>query len=229
MNTKFDSARATLSFIGVGGVQLSVGPGHSVAPPGELALACKRACDIAASIIAIPFIVVAGVFLAVLNPVWNPGPLLYRQTRMGKDCKPFTAIKFRSMRCAGGQSRGPGDPVEKHRITPLGRFLRRNRIDELPQFFNIIRGEMSLIGPRPDFWEHAVHFVDSVPGYRERHVVKPGLTGLAQVHLGYAEGVEATFRKVRHDLDYIRRMRPSLELAILWRTVVVVTTGFGAR
>ena len=189
----------------------------------------KRIFDILVSVAALPVIVIAGCVLLIVNPIWNPGRLFFVQTRMGRDCRPFPAVKFRTMRPVGRIVRGPDDPLESERITPLGQFLRRSRIDELPQFFNVLAGHMSLVGPRPDYWEHAVHYLDTIPGYRQRHVVLPGITGLAQVDGGYAEGVDATSAKTRLDLDYIRNSGLSMEAYVLWRTVLVVCTGFGAR
>lgn len=192
-------------------------------------LLCKRVFDVATSLAALPVIGIATVVLLIVNPIWNPGPLFFVQTRMGRDCRPFRAVKFRTMRPAGKIRRGPDDPLEAERITPLGQFLRRTRIDELPQFLNVLAGDMSLVGPRPDYWEHAVHYIDTIPGYRQRHAVMPGITGLAQVDGGYAEGVDATSEKTRLDLDYIRRSGLRMEIYVLWRTICVVCTGFGAR
>lgn len=200
------------------------------AGPGRAGRSAKRIFDVTFVVLALPVLAIAALVLACANPIWNPGPLLYRQTRMGKDCRPFTAYKFRSMRGGGTVSaRGPADPLERDRITPLGRYIRRIRLDELPQFINILKGDMSLIGPRPDYWDHAIHYIERVPGYRERHVVLPGITGLAQVNMGYAEGFEDTFRKVRYDLDYIHGASLRLEAHVFWRTLVVLSTGFGAR
>jgi lipopolysaccharide/colanic/teichoic acid biosynthesis glycosyltransferase len=189
----------------------------------------KRAFDLVVAIAALPLILLTGLVLLVINPVWNAGPLFFLQTRMGRDCRPFRAMKFRTMRPANRITRGPDDPLEADRITPLGQFLRRSRIDELPQFFNILAGHMSLIGPRPDYWDHATHYLDSIPAYRQRHVVRPGITGLAQVDGGYAEGIDATVEKTRHDLRYIRGSGIAMEFYVLWRTIHVVCTGFGAR
>ncbi len=189
----------------------------------------KRAFDLVVAIAALPLILLTALVLLVINPVWNAGPLFFAQTRMGRGCRPFRAVKFRTMRPANRIMRGPDDPLEIDRITPLGQFLRRSRIDELPQFFNILAGHMSLIGPRPDYWDHATHYLDSIPAYRQRHIVRPGITGLAQVDGGYAEGVDATVEKTRHDLRYIRASGIAMELYVLWRTIYVVCTGFGAR
>jgi lipopolysaccharide/colanic/teichoic acid biosynthesis glycosyltransferase len=197
------------------------------APPGFRIL--KRSFDIVVALAAIPLIAITAIILLTLNPVWNAGPLFFLQTRMGHDCRPFRAIKFRTMRPAHRILRGPDDPLEADRITRLGQFLRRTRIDELPQFLNVLAGHMSFIGPRPDYWDHAMHYLDTIPGYRQRHVVRPGITGLAQVDGGYAEGVDATVLKTRHDLRYIRGNGLGMELYVLWRTIYVVFTGFGAR
>jgi lipopolysaccharide/colanic/teichoic acid biosynthesis glycosyltransferase len=198
-------------------------------PASTAFLIGKRLFDILVSFAALPMILIAACVLMTINPLWNPGGIFFVQTRMGRDCRPFPALKFRTMRPVGRIARGPDDPVEAERITPLGRFLRRSRIDELPQFLNILAGHMSLVGPRPDYWEHAIHYLDSIPGYRQRHVVLPGITGLAQVDGGYAEGVDATGAKTRLDLEYIRGSGIRMESYILWRTIHVVCTGFGAR
>lgn len=192
----------------------------------------KRSFDIFAALATVPVIVLVGLVLLVVNPLWNRGPLVFVQKRMGKGCKPFTAYKFRTMAPCDGTSgfeRGPDDPVEIHRITRLGRFLRQTRIDEFPQFLNVLRGDMSVVGPRPDQWDHARHFVVAVPGYRDRHRVRPGITGLAQISNGYAEGMVATVEKTRADLAYIRKSSLAMEVGIILGTVRVMFTGFGAR
>jgi lipopolysaccharide/colanic/teichoic acid biosynthesis glycosyltransferase len=188
----------------------------------------KRAVDVLAALAGLPLLAALIVVVALLNLRKNPGPLFFTQRRMGRDCVPFTIVKFRTMLPAGG-GRGHDDPLEVERITAFGAFLRRTRLDEVPQVVNILRGEMSLVGPRPDAYEHAVRYVGLIPGYRERHAVRPGITGLAQIALGYAEGVDATKRKVEADLAYIRDMSFRLEAVILRRTVGVILTGFGAR
>lgn len=196
-------------------------------PKGYLGV--KRAMDVCVAILALPAVLMIGFVLLILNPFWNKGPLIFSQTRMGWRCKPFKAYKFRTMTFAGEISRGPNDPLETDRITRLGTFLRKTRLDEFPQFINVLRGEMSVIGPRPDYWEHATHYSETISGYRRRHAMRPGITGLAQVDNGYAEGVDATAVKTRHDLDYIERASFATDLYIFWRTVRVMLTGFGAR
>lgn len=189
----------------------------------------KRGFDIAIALASLPFLALACLCLLALNPFWNRGPLFYTQRRMGRGCRSFTLVKFRTMTDADGAERGPDDPVEEKRITPLGMLLRRSRIDELPQFLNVLKGDMSFIGPRPDFWDHAIHYADTIPGYRQRYRVRPGITGLAQVDGGYAEGIAATIAKTRYDLSYIQNRDLRLEAYILWRTFAVCVSGFGSR
>jgi lipopolysaccharide/colanic/teichoic acid biosynthesis glycosyltransferase len=196
---------------------------------GALFWAGKRAFDIAVAILGLPIVAGIGIALTVVNPVWNPGPLFFRQERMGRYGRPFVVWKFRTMLPEGEGERGPDDPLEEHRITPLGYWLRRTRVDELPQFLNVLAGQMSLIGPRPDTIEHARAYAVAVPGYRARHCVRPGISGFAQVKLGYAEGFELTARKTRYDHVYIRKAGWQLECRILRRTLRVLRTGFGAR
>ena len=191
--------------------------------------ASKRLFDIVVSILGLPIVAGIGVFLLFANPFRNPGPLLFRQERMGRGGEVINVRKFRTMIVEGEGARGPDDPVEAHRVTPLGRWLRRTRIDELPQLVNVLRGEMSLIGPRPDLLDHARTFVSVVPRYRERLSVRPGISGLAQVRMGYAEGIGLTARKARLDQVYIRKACWRLELLILRRTFIVMASGFGAR
>jgi len=145
---------------------------------------------------------------------------------MGRFCVPFTAYKFRTMRAAAGVARTADMPLERDRITPLGKFLRRSRLDELPQIINVLRGDMSFVGPRPDYYDFALHYIDAIHGYAKRHSVLPGMTGLAQIEVGYVESTEATRRKVHADLYYIAHSGFKLELYILWRTLFVV---FGSK
>ena len=187
----------------------------------------KRLFDIVFSLCLLPVVVLCSLILLLLNPVWNKGPLFYMQTRMGERCRAFKTIKFRTMEPAKVE-RGPDDPIETHRITPLGAFLRKSRIDELPQVLNVLRGEMSLIGPRPDYFTHAKAYLRSIPEYRARHMVKPGISGLAQVELGYVEGIDATRAKALADLRYIQNAGFRLEWRIFWATISTVIGRRGA-
>lgn len=182
--------------------------------------------DILGALLLLPVVACLALFLLVLNPLFNPGPLLYRQQRMGKACTPFLAFKFRTMTC-GAPARGANDPVEVDRITPLGGILRRMGLDELPQAVNVLRREMSLIGPRPDCIHHAEEFLTEIPEYQRRFVIRPGMSGLSQIKLGYAVGLDATRAKALTDIDYIDRAGLALDLWIVWRTLVTVVNGRG--
>ncbi|MCG7522813.1 sugar transferase [Ruegeria sp. Ofav3-42] len=180
------------------------------------------------TLVLLPLAVLCGIVLLILNPFWNKGPLFFLQERMGRNCEPFTAYKFRSMRPAEKIERSADCPLEEDRITTLGRFLRKSRLDELPQIINVIKGEMSLVGPRPDYIEHARNYLTQVPGYQERHGVRPGISGWAQVELGYIEGTDATRRKVQADLYYIANAGLAMEARIVWKTLAVMLRRGGA-
>lgn len=195
-------------------------------PFSSYASVVKPAFDILVSLCLLPVLAVCSVVLLVLNPFFNRGPLLFVQTRMGRDCSAFSAIKFRTMVPAARITRKADDPLEQHRITPLGQILRKTRIDELPQIINVLRGEMSLIGPRPDYFHHARKYMRSVPGYRRRHSVRPGISGLAQTDLGYVDSTEGTRLKVKLDLHYVDNLGARVDAYVFWRTLVTV---FGRR
>ncbi len=147
------------------------------------------------------------------------GPAIYTQTRMGRNGRVFVLYKIRTMyndceRQTGPKWSPPGDP----RITPIGSVLRRLHLDELPQLFNVLRGEMSLIGPRPERPEIVTRLRESVPGYDRRHAVKPGITGFAQIHLPPDTCLRSVKNKLVYDLFYIRHRTPWLELQILLAT-----------
>lgn len=189
---------------------------------GPLFWTLKRSFDVFFSLLLMPLLVLFAVVLVGLNPIFNSGPLFFVQIRMGRDCRAFGAIKFRSMIPAERVSRSYDDPIEHDRIRPLGRFLRRTRIDELPQIINVLRGEMSLIGPRPDYFSHAKVFMRTIPEYRLRHSVRPGISGLAQVTLGYAVGTERTRAKARADIEYIRNIGYAMDVRVFFRTIQTV-------
>jgi lipopolysaccharide/colanic/teichoic acid biosynthesis glycosyltransferase len=188
----------------------------------QIYLIFKRIFDIALSLCLSPVLVLTALGLVICNPFLNPGRLLYVQDRMGRNCSAFRAVKFRSMVEATAIERGPFDTLEHHRITRFGRFLRRSRLDELPQVINVLRGEMSLIGPRPDYLGHAKAYVELVPGYRERHGMKPGISGFAQVAHGYVDGLDGLQNKVSADLYYIRNASIRFDIWITWRTFLTV-------
>ena len=187
----------------------------------------KRMFDIFISVLLLPLLFIISIILFIINIPFNSGSLFFIQKRMGKDCVAFPAIKFRTMEHAKEITRKYDDPIEANRITSFGRILRKSRIDELPQILNVIKGEMSLIGPRPDYYEHALEFVKNVKGYRERHIIRPGITGLSQIRLGYAEGLEATVEKASVDNYYIQNLNYINEFKIIGNTIITIIRGMG--
>ena len=187
----------------------------------------KRVVDVCVSLALLPVLAAVTLLLMVLNPWLNPGPLLFWQKRVGRFGRPFLMVKFRTMRPARDVARFAD--TEVHRIGAFGRILRRYRIDELPQLLNVIRGDMSLIGPRPEQPEFAREYGRTLPGYGMRHVIRPGVSGLSQVLQGYTCDTRGTERKLALDLRYIRKSGYRMEAFILWRTLVTLATGFGAR
>jgi lipopolysaccharide/colanic/teichoic acid biosynthesis glycosyltransferase len=182
---------------------------------------------------ALPMMGIAS--LAILAD--DGGPVFFRQRRLGHAGRIFTAYKFRTMRMMDDSADRDDDDVRKSlatddhdpRITRVGRLLRKYRIDELPQIINILRGEMSWIGPRPEPEILTRWFVAEIPYYRYRHVVKPGISGWAQVNLGYVSGVDGINTKLQFDFYYIKYFSPWLDLLILFRTIKTMLTGYGSR
>ncbi len=157
-------------------------------------------------------------------------PILYSQIRVGKRGRPFRVYKFRSMR-TDAESDGVARWATKDdsRITLLGRFIRKTRLDELPQLFNVLNGDMSLVGPRPERPEFVEQLSRDIPYYAERHWVKPGLTGWAQMLYPYAATEEDTKRKLEYDLYYVKNGGTMLDTIILLQTIEVVLLGKGAQ
>jgi lipopolysaccharide/colanic/teichoic acid biosynthesis glycosyltransferase len=198
----------------------------NIAETGPRGLGAKRVFDVLLALLLLAPLASVALVLLVLNPFCNHGPLIYRQNRMGQGCRAFVAYKFRSMRPAPARPRGAFDPLEQDRITVLGRVLRRLRLDELPQVINILRGEMSLIGPRPDAYDHACIYLQQIEGYAARHNIRPGISGFAQTEVGYVDGLDGIRAKVAADLHYIAHASFGMDMWILWRTICVV---LGAR
>jgi sugar transferase (PEP-CTERM system associated) len=192
--------------------------------------ASKRLLDLLAAglgmVIALPLM--ALVMLAI--KLTSQGPALYHQQRVGQHGRIFTVHKFRSMRQDAEAATGPvwaakhGDP----RITPVGRFLRRSRLDELPQLWNVLKGDMSFVGPRPERPEFVADLTRQIPFYGQRHVVRPGLTGWAQVRYTYGASVEDALQKLQYDLFYIKNLSLALDLFIILDTVKTVLLRKGA-
>jgi exopolysaccharide biosynthesis polyprenyl glycosylphosphotransferase len=180
----------------------------------------KRGLDILSALVGLPVLGLLLPLVALGNALTSPGPLFFRQRRVGKGGRSFDMFKLRSM--VPGAEQGTGAVWacrDDDRITLLGRILRRARLDELPQFINILRGEMSLIGPRPERPEFVDILAQDIPFYRARHAVKPGLTGWAQVRYGYCNSSEDAKVKLEHDLYYIKHADPFLDLSILLQTI----------
>jgi lipopolysaccharide/colanic/teichoic acid biosynthesis glycosyltransferase len=158
------------------------------------------------------------------------GPILFRQGRTGLGGRPFDLVKFRTMRdWSGTEPMSVWGRDDDARITRVGRLLRLLRLDELPQFWNILTGDMNLVGPRPEMACNVEAMTETIPYYSLRHVVLPGVTGWAQVRYGYSVNLEDVTEKVRHDLYYIKHMSLWLDLRILIDTVKIVLFGRGAR
>ena len=190
----------------------------------------KRAFDLICSLIG--FVVISPLMLltALLVKLTSNGPVLYTQTRVGKNGDHFEIYKFRTMRVDAEKETGPvWAQANDSRLTPVGEILRKTHIDELPQLFNVLKGEMSLIGPRPERPVFVKELKEKIQGYENRLAIKPGITGLAQVWHRYDETIEDVKKKVRYDLLYIKKMCLWADINIALRTVYVVLTGKGAR
>lgn len=170
--------------------------------------------------------------LAIVIALDSPGGAIFRQTRIGYRGKPFTVFKFRTMVSAPiGRSAldAAKTQTEDKRITRIGPFLRRSRIDELPQILNILKGEMSWIGPRPEAQVLSQWYEGEIPFYRYRHIVRPGLTGWAQVNQGHVAEMEDVRTKLNYDFYYIKTYSPWIDLLIVAKTIQTILTGFGAK
>ena len=178
------------------------------------------------TILTLPVMLLA----AIAVRLTSRGPILYRQARVGQNGVPFILYKFRSMSVDAEATTGAiwatkNDP----RVTPLGRWLRKLRIDELPQLWNVLRGEMSIVGPRPERPEFVKVLSDRIPYYRQRHCVKPGITGWAQINHKYGDTIEDTIVKLEFDLYYIKHMSMSLDLYIIFHTLKTMLRSRGAQ
>ena len=186
----------------------------------------KRLADIAVGLSVAVFGAVPMLIIAALIKLDSKGPVIFRQERLGKDGKPFVMYKFRSMH-VDAEVNGPQWAEKKDdRCTRIGCILRKTRLDELPQFFNILKGEMSLVGPRPERPYFYDQFETYIHGFRNRLVVRPGLTGWAQVSGGYDLLPE---EKIVYDMEYISKMSVGMDLRCIFKTVRLIFTHEGAR
>ena len=200
--------------------------------PGIVYAKVKRISDVVVSLLVLPFLLPALLVVALLIKLDSPGSVLFTQERMGYRGATFRMYKFRSMR----QAAVAADPRmaamtqdDDARVTRIGRFLRKYRVDELPQVINILKGEMSWIGPRPEAVPLSLWYEAELPFYRYRHIVRPGITGWAQVKQGHVAEVGDVLWKLQYDFYYIRNFSFWLDLLIVARTIRTVLSGFGAR
>jgi sugar transferase (PEP-CTERM system associated) len=185
--------------------------------------ASKRASDIVLALLGLLLAAPVMAVVAVVVRYTSPGPVIYRQVRVGKDGRLITIFKFRSMRVDAEAGTGAVWAVTKDpRVTPVGRFLRRSRLDEIPQLLNVLRGDMSFVGPRPERPEFVAELTRQIPFYGQRHVVRPGVTGWAQVRHRYGASVEDSQEKLQYDLFYIKHLSMLFDVFILTETVKTV-------
>jgi sugar transferase (PEP-CTERM system associated) len=195
----------------------------------RLVRSLKRTVDIIAAtiglIVASPVMLLVGICVKLTSP----GPALYRQERVGQHGRVFTVVKFRSMRQDAEAVTGAVWATKNDtRVTPIGRFLRRSRLDELPQLWNVLTGDMSLVGPRPERPEFVAQLTKQIPFYGQRHVIRPGLTGWAQVRYSYGSSVEDALEKLQYDLFYIKNLSIPLDLFVIVSTIKTVILRRGA-
>lgn len=194
------------------------------------ASAVKRCVDLVASTLLLVLTAPLCVLVAALIKLEDGGPVLFRQIRMGRDGAPFALYKFRSMSVDAEQVTGPKwADVDDPRVTRIGRWIRTLRIDEIPQTWNVLRGDMSFIGPRPERPEFVRQLAAAIPYYDYRHGMRPGITGWAQVNYPYGATVEESRHKLEFDLYYLKNFSLLMDLYILARTVKILLFGWGSR
>ncbi|OGX15219.1 MAG: hypothetical protein A2166_00315 [Omnitrophica WOR_2 bacterium RBG_13_41_10] len=190
----------------------------------------KRATDVALSIFGLVIVSPILAFAAAMIKLNSRGPLLYKQKRVGKEDEVFEIYKLRTMRVDAEKDTGAVWAKENDpRITSVGRILRKAHIDEIPQLINVLKGDMSIVGPRPERPEMVRDFKTLIYDYEKRLQIKPGITGLAQVYHKYDETIEDVKKKIKYDILYIKKMCLLVDLRIMARTFTAVLTGRGAR
>lgn len=205
---------------------LSVDPNSVEIGGSKSYLFIKRAFDIFFSVMAGILLLIPMAIIGIMIKIDSKGPVIYKQERLGKNGKPFMIYKFRSM-SIDAEAEGPRwADANDARCTNLGRILRKSRLDELPQLFNILIGDMSMVGPRPERECFYIEFERYIPGFKNRMVVTPGLTGHAQVNGGYSLLPE---EKIVYDMEYIRKRSVRMDLRCIFKTVAVIFSHNGAR
>jgi lipopolysaccharide/colanic/teichoic acid biosynthesis glycosyltransferase len=187
----------------------------------------KRLFDIVISLLVLCLFFPVFLVIAIIVKVGSPGPALYSHYRIGLNGKPFRIYKFRSM-FIDAEKMGP-QLSSKHdsRITPFGRFMRKTRLDEIPQFYNVLIGTMSIVGPRPERQHYIDQIVQVAPHYRILQKVRPGITGWGQVKFGYAENVTEMVERLKYDILYVENMTLALDFKIMIYTALIVLQGRG--
>jgi exopolysaccharide biosynthesis polyprenyl glycosylphosphotransferase len=190
-------------------------------------LNCKRLADIVLSFIALILLIPVYIAIAIAVKLDSSGPIIYSQERIGYHKRPFKIYKFRTM-TVDSEPNGPSLSSDNdNRITNIGKFLRKYRLDELPQFYNVIRGDMSLVGPRPEREYYIKQIVAKAPYYNLIHQVRPGITSWGMVKYGYATTVDQMIERLQYDLIYLDNVSLLIDLKILFHTVNTVFTGKG--
>ncbi len=192
-------------------------------------LLVKRGVDLILVALAAPIALVLSLLLWPLIRMDSKGPAVFKQVRVGRGEKLFTAYKFRTMKLGSDQNGAQMAQIDDPRLTRVGRVVRKFRLDELPQLWNVAKGDMSLVGPRPEQPSFVEQFEAAIPFYGHRHLIRPGVTGWAQVHYGYADSEADTIEKLTYDLYYVKHMSPWVDLHVLGKSVWTVLSGFGAR
>ncbi len=192
-------------------------------------LSTKRVLDLVAIGLVLPMAIGIAVVTAIAIKLESPGAVFFWQKRVGMNGKVFNMLKFRSMTSDSEKHGSQFAQSNDMRVTRVGKFIRKFRVDEIPQLWNVLKGEMSLIGPRPEQESFVEEFNKSIPNYSLRHMVMPGITGLAQTEQGYVADAEATITKLEYDLYYIKNMSLLTDAQITLKTIYTIMTGFGAR
>jgi exopolysaccharide biosynthesis polyprenyl glycosylphosphotransferase len=193
-------------------------------------LAYKRAASVAISIAGLLLTLPLLPFAVLVIKLTSPGPVLYRQRRVGRGGVVFHCYKFRTMRADAEADTGPTwARDDDERITRVGRFLRQTRIDEIPQLWNVLKGDMSLVGPRPERPEFVEGLSREIPYYYLRHSIRPGITGWAQIRYRYGNSVEDAKEKLRYDLYYIKNMSMGLDALVFFNTIKIILLKRGAK
>lgn len=192
-------------------------------------LGTKRVLDLVAIAAVLPFVAVIMAVTAVVIKLESSGSVFFWQKRVGMDGKTFNMMKFRSMTSDSEEKGSQFAQSNDMRVTRVGKFIRKFRIDELPQLWNVVKGDMSIIGPRPEQESFVSEFNKTIPNYSLRHMVRPGITGLAQTEQGYVADADGTVTKLKYDLYYIKNLSFMTDVQITLKTVYTILTGFGAR